>query len=153
MSLRDEWLDDPEPLPYVEWLRRRTVPAGLLVLQTPEENQREVEKAERKPSAYKRKSRANPNGRQLVHGTTQGRRRHIERGEEVCAECQAGFEADKVRRAAAKREARARKRREPPKCGTPQKARKHRRDGEPVCEPCKQSERDEWHNRQKEKAA
>lgn len=148
MSLRDEWLADPEPLPYVEWLRRRTVPRGLLTLRTPEVAQAEQVKAEPK----KRKSRANPD-RQYVHGTTQGRRRHIQRGEDVCPECVAGHEEEKARHAAAKREKRARKRREPPKCGTPQKARQHRRDGEEVCEECKQSERDEWHRRQNRQRA
>ena len=156
MSLRDEWLADPEPLPYVEWLRRRTVPRGLLVLQTPEVNRQEQAKVARKPSAYKRKSRASPNGRPLVHGTTQGRKRHIERGERVCAECVAGHEAEKARRAADKRAARAAAGAAPrvAKCGTPYMARKHRERGETVDEECLQSERDEWHNRQnKEKAA
>lgn len=147
-SLRDQWLADPEPLSYVEWLRRRTVPPGLLNPPPPEQNARERELVERKPVAYKRKSRAKPGGQSRVHGSTHGWKRHREAGEDPCAECVTGHEAEKARRAADKRAARALKRREPPKCGTPSGARKHRRDDEDVCPACKQSERDEWHKRQ-----
>lgn len=158
MSLRDEWLADPEPVPYVEWLRRRTVPAGLLTLQTPEVNRAEQEKAERKPSAYKRKSRANPNGRSPVHGSSHGFKRHVEAGEDPCEACVAGCQADKDRWAAAKREQRARAGAGPQRvaeCGTPYMARKHRERGEVVCPACRQAERDEWRRRNppKEKAA
>lgn len=153
MSLRDEWLADPEPGTFAEWLRRRTVPPTLLVLQTPEVNRQEREKVERKP----RKSRAKAGGKQPVHGSTHGRKRHLAAGEEVCAECVAGHEAEKERRAANKREWRRQQgaQRRQAKCGTPYMARKHRERGEEVDEACKQSERDEWHKRNppKEKAA
>lgn len=156
MSLRDEWLADPEPISFAEWRRRRTVPPTLIVLQTPEVNRQEREKVDARPKPKRqRKSRANPNGRPLVHGTTQGRKRHIERGEEVCAECVEGHEKEKARRAADKRAKRAAAGAVPrvAKCGTPYMARKHRSLGQPVDEECLQAERDEWHSRQKGKAA
>ena len=154
MSLRDEWLADPEQLTYAEWLRRHTVPPGLLTLQPPEVQRAERAKVERKPSAYKRKSRAKPGGRAPVHGSTHGWKRHRDAGEDPCADCVAGHEAEKARRAAEKRAQRAArgvKRRQAPRCGSPSGARKHRRDGEEVCPACRQAERDEWHNRKKKR--
>ena len=151
MSLRDEWLADPEQLTYAEWTRRRSVPPGLLVLASPQVNAAERVKVERKPVAHKRKSRAKPGGRSRVHGSTHGWKRHREAGEDPCAVCVAGHEAEKARRAADKRAQRALKPRQPAQCGSPAKARKHRRDGEEVCEACRQAERDEWHNRKKKR--
>jgi len=159
MSLRDEWLADPEPLTFAEWLRRRTVPPTLLTLQPPAVNRAERVKVERKQAerkTYKRKSRANPNGRELVHGSTQGWRRHRASGEDPCAECVAGHDAEKARRAADKRAKRRQaglRERGPARCGTPYMARKHRERGEDVCDPCKKAERDEWRKRQTRSAA
>lgn len=153
MSLRDQWLADPEPGTYSEWLRRRTVPPLLLVLQPAEVNAAERVKAASKPRprpSRPRKSRANPNGKPLVHGTTQGRKRHLDYGEEVCAECVVGHEKEKARRAADKRRMRADQgaKKRVAKCGTPYMADKHRARGEVVDEECLQSERDEWRKRQ-----
>lgn len=151
MSLWREWLADPTPLSFVEWRRQRTVPPGLLNLPTPEADAQEREKVQRRKAGTgkPRKSRANPNGKPLVHGSTHAWKRHRAAGEDPCAECVVGHEKEKARRAEQKRAYRARPRKA--KCGTPYMARKHRERGED-CVECKASVRTEWHNRQ-EKAA
>lgn len=155
MSLRDEWLADPEPGSYTEWLRRRTVPAGLLTLPTPQaaaqerakvHQRRAVTAKPRKPRA----SRANPNGREQVHGSTHAWKRHKKAGEDPCAECVAGHEAEKARRAADKRAKRPSRR--VAKCGTPYMARKHRERGED-CTECKAAQAAAWRKRNPPKVA
>lgn len=106
MSLRDEWLADPTPLSYTEWLRQRTVPAGLLA-PPPQPEPAPVQAPARRTASYP--TGVNPNGNPLVHGSTRGWKRHQAAGEE-CAECEAGHEAEKARRAADKRALRARNR-------------------------------------------